>query len=150
MAHKRLYLMQGIPGSGKSTVAEGIRKLAVMTDGPAQVDIFSTDEFWYLENSNVYAYDPTLAGEAHRWNQQRTIEAMQKGVWTIIIDNTNIKKSAAKPYLMLAEIYGYEVTVIRVVVPAEVAIDRQKKRPKDRQIPAEVIIRMHGEMEDLG
>lgn len=136
--------MQGIPGSGKST-------LAALLSQKYNAPIYSTDDFWLMvvQGPTNYNYDPSRIGEAHRWNQQQVIEGMQDGVETIIVDNTNIMRWQAQPYLVLAQIFDYEVQVVRVQVPVETAITRQAERPEERRIPEEVIRRMADEMEDL-
>lgn len=141
--------MQGIPGSGKSTIAAQL-----VAENPAAV-IFSTDEFWYevpvgeIDGHSLYNYDPARRTEAHQWNQQRTVRAMQQGVGQIVIDNTNIQRWQASPYFALAQIFDYEVQVVRVQVPIEVALERNAQRSSDRQVPEEVIRQMAAEMEDL-
>jgi len=139
---KSLIFMQGIPGSGKSTVA---RSLIGLNEDAI---VFSTDDFWYDVNG-IYQFDQSRICEAHQWNQQRTIEAMQQEISKIIIDNTNIKRWNIESYLTVASIYGYEVSVIRIEVPLSVAIERQLSRPADRRIPASVIEAMHQGMERL-
>jgi NEDD4-binding protein 2 len=147
-----LVLMQGIPGSGKSTVA---RMLAREYNPNRENLIYSTDEFWYevpvdeIDGVPLYNYDPARRAEAHRWNQQRVVQAMQQGIAYIIVDNTNIQRWQVQPYLALAQIFDYEVQVVRVQVPVEVAIERNAARSADRQVPEEVIRQMADEMEDL-
>lgn len=142
---KTLFIMQGIPGSGKSTLARNIAD-------KNEAIIFSTDDYWYhrVEHDVVYDFDASKLGEAHRWNQERTAkEMMAKDGGNIVIDNTNIKRKDAQAYFILAKIFGYDVIVIRVDVPVDVAIARQANRPKDRQIPENVIRRMYETMEVL-
>jgi predicted kinase len=140
---KTLFLMQGVPGSGKSWMASVLQQTYTGT-------ILSTDDYWY-DNNGFYAWDPTRVGDAHHWNQQRCRELMQSNPWhrPVIIDNTNILREHAKPYIDMARAYGYEIQVIRVECPLEVAIARNLDRPKDRQVPPEVIIRMYAQMERL-
>jgi predicted kinase len=142
---KNLTIMQGIPGSGKSTVAKALAD-------KTEAIIFSTDDFWYQRGPNPlsYDYDPALSGNAHRWNQRRTAQEMAADDGgNIIIDNTNIKARDIRPYLSLAEIFEYEVQVVRVEVPLDVALDRNSRRSVDRQVPEEIIRRMHENMEKL-
>lgn len=138
--------MQGIPGSGKSSMAK-----LIADANPEFVAILSTDEYWYTQvgdDPTIYDYDPIQAGTAHRWNQRRCAEAMVMGDH-IIIDNTNIKRDAIRPYLTLAEIFQYGVKVVRVEVALGVALARNSLRPLDRKVPDEVIAKMHKEMETL-
>lgn len=142
----KIIVMQGIPGSGKSTLAKKLFADFNEAVGNSVVT-YSTDDFWM--DNGVYRYDPARAGEAHRWNQRRTIEAMQAGTGLIIIDNTNIQKWQAQVYFTLADIYGYEKSVISVQVAIEVAIKRNSQRSFDRRIPEDVLRRMHADLEPL-
>lgn len=142
---KTLTLMQGIPGSGKSTMAKFI------ADRDEAI-IFSTDDFWIhrYEHDVAYEFDASRLGEAHQWNQQRTAKEMASADGgDIVIDNTNILRQHVQPYLALAQIFDYEVRVVRVEVPVEVAIERNAKRPVDRRVPSDSIRRMASQMETL-
>ena len=139
-----MFLMQGIPGSGKSWEAENLKRAY-------NGIICSTDEYWFTPEG-FYAYNPELIGDAHQWNQQRCRRLMQvpgDKHPVIIIDNTNICREHAKPYIDMARAYGYEIQVIRVECPLEVAIARNLDRPEDRRVPPEVIIKMYAQMERL-
>lgn len=128
---KTMILMQGVPGSGKSTVAQ-----ALVGEGK----IFSTDEFW----GAGYRFDSTRLGEAHEWNQERAERSMAVDCPTVIIDNTNIKHDHVIPYLVLAAKYGYTVQVVRVSTDPALAAARNT-----HDVPAKVVFKMHREMEDL-
>lgn len=78
---KKLVLMRGVPGSGKSTQA---KKIA----GEKGV-IYSTDDFFMVKGQ--YVYDVKMIGKYHEKNFDRTVLAMQKGIPLIVIDNTNVK-----------------------------------------------------------
>jgi len=140
---KTLILMQGIPGSGKSTIAEGI--VAREFYEPRTSRIFSTDEFW----GDLYEFDASRLGAAHAWNERRTFRAMVDGIETIIIDNTNIKARSVAPYVKMAKDHGYIVTVVRVDTPLEECLRRYAERPEARRVPEETVRRMYDEMEDL-
>lgn len=142
---KTIFIMQGIPGSGKSTLAKTIAD-------KNNAIIFSTDDYWWkrVDDNVIYAWDASKIGEAHRWNQQRTAkEMMATDGGDIVIDNTNIRRKDAQPYMTLAKIFDYDIVVVRIDVPVEVAIERQIKRPEDRRIPEYVIRRMYETMELL-
>lgn len=101
------YVMRGLPGSGKSTMAKNI--LANSLDGR----IFSTDDYFMLPNGQ-YQFDPIKLAAAHAWNLDRTIKAFTKNVDTVILDNTNILKEHYMTYVKEAVVRGYRVTVVTV------------------------------------
>ncbi len=137
---KTLILMQGIPGSGKTSFA----KTLVGTEAR----YFSTDDFWMLNGE--YVFEPKLLGFAHSYTQHKAAIAMALDYYpTVIIDNTNITKADAQPYFDLAEKYGYEVEVISVQVPLQLALDRNDQRSEDRKVPVAKIVDMYIRMEKL-
>lgn len=89
--------MRGLPGSGKSTLA---KKIA----GSNGV-IYSTDDFFMVKGE--YRYDVKMIGAYHEKNLERTVEAMQKRLPLIVIDNTNVKLWEMRKYVEAAENYGY-------------------------------------------
>lgn len=135
MMAKTLILMQGIPGSGKSTVAR-----ALYEGNPANTIILSTDAFW----GEDYNFKPELLGRAHLWNEDRAAAAFRNGTDVIIIDNTNIRRKAVKYYMSLAADYGYNVQVVRVTCDIDLAIARGT-----HNVPEDVVRRMYSEMEEL-
>ena len=93
---KICYIMRGIPGAGKSFTAKTLA---------SKENIFSTDEYW----GPNYDFDIANIGQAHRWNQQRVAEAMQKGITPIVVDNTNTTWKEIDPYAVAAVRLGYEI-----------------------------------------
>lgn len=91
-----LILMRGLPGSGKSSLAN------ILAVGGVK---FAADDFWGPD----YDFDLDRRGEAHAWNQQRVREAMASGVTPIVVDNTNVSSYEFRPYLVDAMKHGYKV-----------------------------------------
>lgn len=102
MKNKKLVLMRGWPGSGKSTCA---KKESVKFKKSL---VLSTDDYFVCPNTGDYIWVSSLIGEAHVWNRKRTEDAMKRGKSPIFIDNTNIRLWEMDGYLKLAKIYGYE------------------------------------------
>lgn len=135
-----LYIMQGIPGSGKSTIAR-------MIQDQTGAFICSTDDLWY-DCNGTYIFDVTKLAEKHKANQCHVRGFLELGC-DVIVDNTNIKKSEAKPYLDMAKEFGADVQIIRVQADLETCIKRNAARSEDRRVPEDVIRRKHFEMEHL-
>lgn len=138
MHKKKLIVMRGVSGSGKSTMA---RKIAAERGGV----IFSTDDFF--EKEGGYSFDPKALPGNHAKNQSRAEEAMKAGVSPIIIDNTNTEAWEMRPYVQAAVDNGYEVEIVEPgsegfpEVDFEEIMKRQSTRgPKS--IPSEVVKRM--------
>lgn len=157
---KKLILMQGAPGCGKSTMADLLAKSYRLQETPSDsifnrlhVVVRSADQYWYEVNEpdqpNKYSWNPELSGKNHKWNQFKVLDDMQNGFHVIIVDNTNTTRKEARPYVVLAEMFDYEVEVVRVDPGLDVCIARQADRPEDRRVPEEVIRSMHGRMESL-
>lgn len=145
-----MYVMQGIPGSGKSTVARLIRDAILHECGAATdntASIRSTDDQFMVEGK--YVFDQSKIGGYHQKNAWRVERDCQDGINYIIVDNTNIKARDAKAYIALAKKYEYSITVIRVDAGLNEAKKRNATRTADRMIPEHVIERMHGDMENI-
>lgn len=143
---KILYLMQGIPGSGKTTIAQMIQDCE-RANGK-RVALLSTDD-WRFDDDENYVFDPKDNERYHIACQQECAKKMVDGIECIIIDNTNIQEWQAHPYLVLASIFEYVVQVVSVDSGLNIAIERQKERRQDRQVPTPVIIDMYDRMERL-
>lgn len=109
---KKLIVLRGVPGSGKSTVAQKLMTESVNM-GYMSATICSADDYFYRPDG-VYDWNPTKLKNAHRWCFEKAKEEMKGtdclgSTDLIIVDNTNIKKSHYQKYLDLATEYGYEV-----------------------------------------
>ena len=125
--NKILYIMRGISGSGKSSIAKQLAN---------ENDIFSTDDFFTIEGK--YQYDPSMIGHAHQWNQARVSMAMKKGISPIVVDNTNIEAWEAKPYVEEGLKQGYQIEVVETNTPWKFNSEELAKRNK-HGVPKEVI-----------
>lgn len=111
---KTLYIMRGLPGSGKSTRAREICHEALNMGADGAV-ICSTDQYFMV--GDEYHFDRNNISIAHNWNQIRVTELMESEVDVIVVDNTNTTEKEMAPYKNLAKDNRYEVC--EVVVGAE-------------------------------
>jgi hypothetical protein len=124
-------IMQGVPGSGKSTIAKKLRQM------DPNSEIVSADDF-FVQADGSYVFDRTKLGDAHKQCQAKARMALEKKM-SVIVDNTNIKKKDAQFYLDLAKEFNAEVQVIRVVSDFK----------NVHNVPQEVVDRMNAEMENI-
>lgn len=103
---KTLIILRGVSGAGKSTVAE------MLAEG--LWPICEADKFHYTEDG-VYDWKPENIQAAHKWCQEQVREWMENNFngfensSRIILSNTSTSEKELKPYLDLAEEYGYRV-----------------------------------------
>jgi len=104
---KTLYLLRGLPGSGKSTLAKQL--------GGSH---FETD-LYFVGPDDTYNFDPSKLKEAHQWCQDAVSNAMLLNYTTghnetIVVSNTFTQEWEMKPYMNMAEDWGYRVFSIIV------------------------------------
>ena len=95
---KTLYIVRGIPGSGKSTFAKSL--------GGTH---FEADMFFMKDGE--YKYDMFKIKEAHKWCQEQTDRVLAEGEM-VVVSNTFTTKKELKPYFELAKKYNIIPTVI--------------------------------------
>lgn len=89
-----LYLIRGLPGSGKSSFAN---KLWVSDMVEA---VFEADKYFY--NDGIYTFDPAKLHRAHQWCLEHTRWHLERG-YNIAVSNTFTTEKELQPYLKMAE-----------------------------------------------
>lgn len=130
---KKLILMRGLPGSGKSFLGKQLAKQA------ADTKIYSTDDLFMVNGE--YRFNPAKLGKFHKENQLRVEHAMGKGISLIIVDNTNTQLWEMRPYIKMAKKFGY---LIECVIPETAwAFDAEECAKKNTHgVPLDAIKRM--------
>lgn len=106
MAQKILFLIRGLPGSGKSTMADIIKRAFKAPACHVEADMY------FLGTDGVYRFDPKKLGKAHDWCRSVAFQAMADSKEIIIVSNTFCQRWEAEPYLSMAEEFGYKVQVL--------------------------------------
>lgn len=136
---KVMYILSGIPGSGKSHLAYELSKgLGV---------ICSADAFMVNENS-AYEFKPEKLGYVHKTCQAKAASCMKAGMSPIVVDNTNTTYKEMEPYILLAATYQYDVVFMEPNTPWKYNIDECFKR-NTHNVPREKLEQMLKRLVDL-
>ena len=100
---KIIYIVRGIPGSGKSTFAKSLGGIHW------EADMFFTDTF-----TGEYNFDPSKIKSAHEWCQLNVKDNMIDSESRIVVSNTFTQEWEMQPYYDLAKEFGYKVFSIVV------------------------------------
>lgn len=93
---KELFLLRGLPGAGKSTLAKSLNEV-----------YFEADQ--YFIEFHEYKFDASKLKDAHMWCLSRTNHAMYDDLPRIVVSNTFTQEWEMKEYYKLAEKYNYRV-----------------------------------------
>jgi predicted kinase len=128
---KILYIVRGIPGSGKSTFAKSL--------GGTH---FETDMFFMKDGE--YKFDMFKLKEAHKWCQDSVYNAMilnhTAGLNNIIVvSNTFTQEWEMKPYFEMADQHDYKVFSI--------VVENRHCGVNEHNVPEEVLTSMRNRFE---
>ena len=99
---KSLYLLRGLPGAGKSTLA---KKLG---------DVYYEADMYFTNENGQYIFNGADIKKAHEWCQNQVHTAMILNHTTgvnenIVVSNTFTQEWEMEAYYKLAETYDYRV-----------------------------------------
>ena len=104
---KQVVIMRGLPGSGKSTIAETLAKSTEFSY------VCSADKF-FIDHDGKYIFDRSQIGQAHKYCRTWFDAFIKSGTDLIIVDNTNVKRKDFAYYIDQAQKYKYAVTEVLV------------------------------------
>ena len=125
---KILYIVRGIPGSGKSTFAKTFKT----------VEHYEADMFFM--RGNGYEFDATKLKAAHEWCQNMVENYMKDSMINdqyypeIAVSNTFTQEWEMRPYFELAKTYGYKVF--------SVIVENRHGGTNQHEVPEEVLTKM--------
>lgn len=94
-----LFLVRGLPGSGKSTVAVGLAGM-----------VFSADDL-FVGSDGVYLFNSSLLSAAHAACQVNTYNALASGQ-SVAVANTFTEHWEMQPYLRMVTEFGARLIVV--------------------------------------
>lgn len=125
---KIALIMRGIPGSGKSTMANQLA-------GDKGI-VHSADD--YFGKGDDYLFDPSRLAECHDLNLEAFAESIRARASIVVCDNVNMRRWCFEEYVAIAKEAGYLVAIVNMPHPEpEVAAKRNIHK-----CPLETIKRM--------
>jgi predicted kinase len=129
---KVLYIVRGIPGSGKSTFAKRLVGEDFL--------VCEADKYFIDKETGEYNFDSTKIKEAHKFCQD-TVESYMKDSLAndqfyreIAVSNTFTQEWEMRPYFELAKNYGYKVF--------SVVVENRHGGTNQHGVPEEVLTKM--------
>ena len=129
---KVLYIVRGIPGSGKSTFAKRLVGEDFL--------VCEADKYFIDKETGEYNFDFTKIKEAHKFCQD-TVESYMKDSLAndqfyreIAVSNTFTQEWEMRPYFELAKNYGYKVF--------SVVVENRHGGTNQHGVPEEVLTKM--------
>lgn len=94
---QHLILFRGLPGSGKSALAQLL------------CDVVLSADDYHIQPDGSYCYDPARIRDAHRQCQSNVTSAIRLGIQRIGVANTFTQQWEIDPYYEIARQYGIQI-----------------------------------------
>lgn len=124
-SNKILFIIRGVPGSGKTTLAESLGGI-----------YFEADKFFMVDGE--YKFDATNIKRAHASCRHSTEAAMSLGHERVIVSNTFTTEEQMYPYLDLAKDYGYHVVSL--------IVENRHGNKSIHDVPEETLVAMESKL----
>jgi len=127
-----LHIMQGLPGSGKTTEA-----MRILRSGNNIVRV-SNDDLTKMLTGNDF--DTRVANIINSVRIHIIKEALEHGL-SVIVDTTNLTKRSVKTLTMIGDEQGAQV-FRRSLLDVPLSVCLQRNASRDRRVPESVILEM--------
>ena len=124
--NQTLYLIRGVPGSGKSTFANQLLCQGVVHQ------VLEADKY-FIDGEGKYNFDPSKLREAHEWCQLRTKKYLLDGD-SVAVANTSTTEKEVAIYQQIAELTGSNFVSI--------IVENRNNTENIHNVPAEKIQQM--------
>ena len=112
--NKTLTILCGIPGAGKSSIANGIKSSL------GNCVIASADQYWYALGGGEYKFHAPYLADAHLYCEKKVMLAVEEERH-VVIDNTNLRLEDIEKWVNYAPA-SYDVRLALIKCPVEKAI----------------------------
>ena len=136
---KQVFILRGLPGSGKSHYAQNLCEEMVNGD-EVQYVVCSTDDYFMTDGE--YRFDKSKLSEYHNLNLARFIRALSQHIPLVILDNTNIRKWEFVAYAEAAHALGYQVKEVVVGEIKDKAMQHLYYQRNIHKVPLKTINKM--------
>ncbi len=109
---KQVIIIRGVPGCGKTTIANYINNLCILTNRYSRV--CCADDFFIDKITGEYKWDGEKIGQAHEYCKDLFKTSLENNYDLVIVANTSTKESDVLFYRNLAIEHGYKVSVMTV------------------------------------
>lgn len=121
-----VYILRGIPGCGKSTLAKNLIKDKGV--------ICEADNYFISDIDGIYRYDVNKIGLAHGWCKDVFCNALESKIPVIVVSNTNIDPAHFSFYEEKARAEGYQVF--------HMIVENRHGGTNEHNVPEETLQRM--------
>ena len=123
---KKLYIVRGVPGSGKSTFAKSL---------VGDKDYCHKEaDMYFIDSVGNYKFEPSKIKDAHAWCKEEIEFVMKYEHSPVVVSNTFTQEWEMDAYYELAKQYGYMVFSI--------IVENRHDGSNQHNVPAEAIQRM--------
>ena len=125
--NKELFLLRGLPGAGKSTLAKSLGGKHVEAD------------MYHLDEKGNYNWKPERVKEAHSWCQNQVGNWMIEEEQRIVVSNTFTQEWEMQFYYDWAKEFDYKVFSL--------IVENRHAGTNEHTVPEEVLVKMKDRFE---